>query len=91
MSPIQRRRANRHSAVFSYVKLASLALQVVKLLLGRAHDDKMFKAGEDHMIAEQAKAVLAMTEEGKRLLEKINAMSDSDLDDLTDAVGGAGR
>lgn len=77
--------------MFSYVKVASLALQVVKLLLSSAHDRKMFQAGEDHMIAEQAKAVLGMTAEGKRLLEKINAMSDGDLDDLTDAVGRAGR
>lgn len=77
--------------MFSYAKLAILGLQVVKLLLGKAHDDKMFAAGEDHAIAGHAKAVLGMTEEGKRILEKIDAMDDRDLDDLTGAVGRAGR
>jgi len=55
------------------------------------HDKGQFDAGQEHQIVEQAKAVLGMTAEGKRLLEKINALSDSDLDDLTDAVGNAGK
>lgn len=77
--------------MFSYAKLAILALQVVKLILGKAHDDKVFAAGEDHIIAEHAKDVLGMTAEGKRILEKIDAMDAGALDDLTDAVGRAGR
>lgn len=75
----------------SYVQLALLGLQIVKWLMDRYHDSKQFDAGQDHQIAEQAKAVLGMTAEGKRLLEKINAMSDRELDDLTDAVGNAGK
>lgn len=75
----------------SYAQLALLGLQIVKWFLDRATAAKQFAAGEEHQIAEQAKAVLGMTAEGKRLLEKINAMSDGDLDDLSDAVGRAGR
>lgn len=74
-----------------YAQIALLGLQIVKWLLDRATAQKQFEAGEEHQIAEQAKAVLGMTVEGKRLLEKINAMSDSDRDDLIDAVGNAGR
>lgn len=77
--------------MLTYAKLALIALQVVQFFLRVAHDKKQFAAGEDHQIAEQAKAVLGMTAEGKRLLEKINALSDSELDDLTDAAGRAGR
>ncbi|KRR18139.1 hypothetical protein [Bradyrhizobium retamae] len=77
--------------MITYAKLALIALQVVQFFLRKAHDDKQFAAGEEHQIAEQTKAVLGMTAEGKRLLEKINALSDGDLDDLTDAVGNAGK
>lgn len=75
----------------SYVQLALLGLQIVQALLKWANDKKQFAAGEEHQIAEQAKAVLGMTAEGKRLLEKINALSDDGLDDLGDAVGRAGK
>jgi len=76
--------------VFTYAKLALIGLQIVQFFLRKAHDDKQFAAGEEHQIAETAKAVLGMTAEGKRLLEKINALSDSELDDLADAIGGKG-
>ena len=74
----------------TYAQIALLVLQIAKWLMDRYQDQKQFDAGQEHQIAEQAKAVLGMTAEGKRLLEKINALSDSDLDDLTDAVGRAG-
>lgn len=74
----------------SYAQIALLVLQIAKWLMDRATEKKQFDAGQEHQIAEQAKAVLGMTAEGKRLLEKINAMPDSDVDDLTDAVGRAG-
>jgi hypothetical protein len=75
----------------SYVQLALLGLQIVKWFLDRATAAKQFAAGEEHQIVEHAKAVLGMTAEGKRLLEKVNALSDGDLDDLTDAIGSAGK
>jgi hypothetical protein len=76
--------------VFTYAKLALIALQIVQFFLKKAHDDKQFAAGEEHQIAEHAKAVLGMTAEGKLYMERINALSDSGLDDLTDAIGSAG-
>jgi hypothetical protein len=74
-----------------YIVVAKLALQFVLWCMRTYHDKKQFDAGQEHQIVEQAKAVLGMTAEGKRLLEKINALSDSDLDDLTDAIGSAGK
>lgn len=72
-----------------YAQLALLGLQIVKWLMDRYQDAKQFNAGQEHQIVEHAKAVLGMTAEGKRILEKINAMSDSELDDLTDDLGNA--
>jgi hypothetical protein len=77
--------------MLTYAKLALIGLQIVQFFLRKVHDNQQFAAGEEHQIAEQAKAVLGMTAEGKRILEKINALSDSDLDDLTDAIGNAGK
>lgn len=73
----------------TYAQIALLVLQIAKWFLDRATEQKQFDAGQEHQIAEQAKAVLGMTTEGRRLLEKINAMSDRDVDDLADAVGRA--
>lgn len=72
---------------------ASLALQLLKvgrLLLQVAHDKKQFNAGAEHASLEHAKDVLAMSEAGRKILERINALSDDRLDDLLDAVGSAG-
>jgi hypothetical protein len=74
-----------------YITLAKLGLQLIVWCMNKYHDQQQFDAGQEHQIVETAKAVLGMTAEGKRLLEKINAMSDSDLNDLTDAVGRAGK
>jgi len=73
----------------TYAQIAVLVLQIAKWFMDRASEQKQFDAGQEHQIAEQAKAVLGMTAEGKRLLEKINALSDRELDDLNDAVGRA--
>jgi len=77
--------------VFDYITLAKLGLQIILWCMNKYHDQKQFDAGKEQQIAEQAKAVLGMTTEGKRILEKINALSDSGLNDLTDAVGNAGK
>ncbi len=77
--------------MFTYAKLALIGLQIVQFFMRQAHDNKQFAAGEEHQIAEHAKAVLGMTAEGKRLLEKVNALSNSGIDDLTDAIGSAGK
>ena len=77
--------------MFDYITLAKLGLQIILWCMNKYHDQQQFDAGKEQQIAEQAKAVLGMTAEGKRLLEKINALSDGGLNDLTDAVGNAGK
>lgn len=77
--------------MFDYITLAKLGLQIILWCMNKYHDQQQFDAGKEQQIAEQAKAVLGMTAEGKRILEKLNAMSDAQLNDLTDAVGNAGK
>jgi len=77
--------------MFDYITFAKLGLQVIIWCMNQYHDRQQFDAGKEQQIAEQAKAVLGMTAEGKRILEKINALSDGQLNDLTDAVGNAGK
>lgn len=71
----------------SYFDLIKIGLQLVLALIDWARDRRQFKAGEDAEIARQALAVLAKTHAGKLILERINAMSDSDLDRLVDDLG----
>lgn len=74
-----------------YLQVILLGLQIIQSLLKWANDKKQFDAGQQKQILEQTKAVLGMTAEGKRILEKINAMSDSDLDDVIGSVGNANK
>ena len=77
--------------MFDYITLAKLGLQIILWCMNKYHDQQQFDAGKEQQITEQAKAVLGMTLEGKRILEKLNALSDGQLNDLTDAVGNAGK
>lgn len=75
----------------SYVQLALLGLQIVKWFLQRAHDNKQFQAGQDAEIAKATTEILRKTDAGKKLMEKIDALSDGELDDLADAISGASK
>lgn len=77
--------------MMSWASIALTVLKIGRLLLQAASEKKQFDAGVEHASFEHAKAVLGMSVEGKRILEKINALSDGELDDLVDAVGGAGK
>lgn len=72
------------------VALIKLGLQLVLALIDWARDRRQFKAGEDAEIARQALSILSKTHAGKLILERINAMSDSDLDRLVDDLGSVG-
>lgn len=62
-------------------------LKLLSALLDWARGRQQFKAGEDAEIARSAVAILEKTEAGKRIMEKINAMPDGELDALIDDLG----
>lgn len=67
-----------------------LGLRLVLALVNWVQDRQQFKAGQDAEIARHAVAILDKTEAGKRIMEKINAMPDGELDALIDDLGRAG-
>lgn len=67
-----------------------LGLRLVLAFFNWAQDRQQFKAGQDAEIARTALAILDKTEAGKRIMEKINAMPDGELDALIDDLGRAG-
>jgi hypothetical protein len=55
-------------------------LKFVNFLTNMAQENKWMKAGADAEIAKVSAAILTKTQAGKALMEKVNAMSDADVD-----------
>lgn len=66
--------------MFTYAKLALALLQVVEMLVNLAKTKQMMDAGADREIARTSASILAKTEAGKKILERVNALSDKDVD-----------
>lgn len=75
----------------TWAALALALLKVVYSMLTFARERGLISAGYDKAVADQAMAVLGTTTEGKRILEKLNALTPTQLDDITDAVGNANK
>ncbi|MFA7282828.1 MAG: hypothetical protein WC100_22310 [Sterolibacterium sp.] len=71
----------------SWVSLISAGLQLALALINWVQGRQQFTAGQDSEIAKTALAILEKTEAGKRIMEKINAMPDGELDNLIDDLG----
>ena len=71
----------------SWVSLITAALQLALALMDWVQGRQQFTAGQDAEIARNAVAILEKTEAGKRIMEKINAMPDGELDALIDDLG----
>jgi hypothetical protein len=64
----------------SWVSLALALLRFVSSLLTWARERELISEGYDKAIAEQSAAILRKTDAGKKILEKVNAMSPSEVD-----------
>lgn len=62
-------------------------LKLVFALIDYAKNNQLIKAGEDKQIALQSMELLRRTDEGKMLMERLDALSDRERDDLDDALG----
>lgn len=74
----------------NWFELVKIGLSLVLAFIDWARDRRQFTAGQDAEIARSALAILEKTEAGKRIMEKINAMPDGELDDLIDDLGRTG-
>ena len=75
---------------WDWIAIAKLLLGIVQWTMRRADENRSIKAGQDAEIAKQTVAILRMTDAGKKLMERIDAMSSDELDNLFDEFGADG-
>jgi hypothetical protein len=64
----------------SWVSFAFALLKCVTGIMTWARQRELISEGYDKAIAEEAKAILQKTESGKKMMERVNAMPDADVD-----------
>jgi hypothetical protein len=66
--------------MFTWIELALTLLKVANAILGAINREKWMQAGRDEEIARVSQNILAKTTAGKKIMERINALSDADVD-----------
>ena len=66
--------------MLTWLQLAIALLKVGNSIILFFQQRQLIAAGYDQAIAEQGQKTLAMTQRGKALLEKINALDEKDVD-----------
>jgi hypothetical protein len=66
--------------MFTWAEIALLVLRIANLIMEQVASNKAFQAGTDAEIAKVSAAILAKTKAGKAIMEKVNAMSEADVD-----------
>lgn len=64
----------------TWVSLILAVLKVVNGLMDYVNREKLMKAGADAEIAKVSAAILQKTEAGKKIWEKVDAMSEAEVD-----------
>jgi hypothetical protein len=67
--------------ITTYLSIALALLKLVSAFMTWARERELIFAGVRQAIAEVAQAILVKTAAGKAIMEKVNAMSDKDVDD----------
>jgi len=66
--------------MFTWLDIVLLVLKIADAIMTQVGNQKQFQAGTDAEIAKISAAILAKTQAGKAIMEKVNAMSDKDVD-----------
>lgn len=66
--------------MFTWLGLALQLLKLVNSIVLWAKERELISEGYDKAIAEETQAILRKTEAGKAMLEKVNGMSDAEVD-----------
>jgi hypothetical protein len=66
--------------VFTWAEIVLLILKIANAIMGEIGNQRQFQAGADAEIAKISAAILAKTAAGKAIMEKVNALSDADVD-----------
>ena len=65
----------------SWVSLALTLLKVVNQIMMWARERELISQGYDKAIAEVTQQIMLKTDAGKAIMEKVNRMSDAEVDD----------
>lgn len=65
----------------TWVSLALALLKFVNAIMTWARERELISEGYDKAIAEETQSILVKTTAGKAIMEKVNAMSDAEVDD----------
>ena len=57
------------------------ALKLINAIMGAVNREKWMQAGADAEIAKISAAILQKTVAGKKMMERVNALSDAEVDD----------
>jgi hypothetical protein len=63
-----------------WLSLALTLLKIVNTIMTWARERELVSQGYDAAIAEVSQSILVKTTEGKRIMERVNEMSDQDVD-----------
>ena len=66
--------------MLTWASLALAVLKVINAFMNYFNQEKLIQSGYDKAIAEVSAAIMQKTAAGKAILEKVNAMSDADVD-----------
>lgn len=66
--------------MLGWADIVLLLLKIVNAIMGEVQQNKWMKAGTDAEIAKVSAAILGKTSTGKAILEKVNALSSTDVD-----------
>ncbi len=66
--------------MFTWPEIILAVLKLVNAIMGAIEQDKWMKAGADAEIAKISASILRKTAAGKAIMEKVDAMSDADVD-----------
>ena len=64
----------------SWISLALALLKFVNGIMNWAHERALISQGYDEAIAEVTQSILVKTTAGKAIMEKVNAMSEAEVD-----------
>jgi len=66
--------------MMSWVSLALTLLKIVNQIMTWVRERELISEGYDKAIAEVSQSILVKTTAGKAIMEKVNAMSDEEVD-----------
>jgi hypothetical protein len=66
--------------MLTWAEIVLLILKIANAIMGELGNQRQFQAGADAEIAKISAAILRKTQAGKAIMEKVDALSDADVD-----------